>query len=279
VKLRVVLLELSRIIDSSGGTTQSISSLHQLRVATEKKGGEVMNIVIYRHNPVLAERVQRAKPDFVKEFPASMSVEDIRLALPEAYWDLLKQLSESPEGEKLWRQNKVGIYVDGTVMAAGAEFLAKEAPMHLIGLIRQDNVGAYDWYATHIAEAAKGATRVVLVRAKIADHNSEGLSHIDHVRLQEDEAYRQSRESAVVQKWIERLGEHGISPVVVDKIREPYAPFSISPESETLVVGAVVIADHHHVGSYGAEKFIRKNGGQVWFNAYPPFRDDGFLSS
>lgn len=237
-----------------------------------------MNIVIYRHNPVLAERVREAKPDFVKEFPASMSVEDIRSALPEAYWDLLRQLSESPEGKKLWQQNKVGIYVDGTVMAAGVGFLQKEAPTHL-RIIRQDNVGAYDWYAAHIAEAAKGATRVVLVRTKIADHNSEDLSHIDHVRLQEDEAYRQSRESAVIQKWIKRLGQHGISPVVVDKIREQYAPFSISPESETLVAGAVVIADHHHVGSYGAEKFVRNNGGQAWFNAYPPFRDDDFLSS
>ncbi len=219
-------------------------------------------IVLFRANPDLTARVRQKMADFafIKEFPAQMSVNEIAEILPAVLKEARKSLNH---GEFVYRA-----LVDGTVMLAAGKTL-EYGRTHLI---RQDNAGAYDWYAAHIAETAKTAARVILVRANIADHNTEGFSskeESDHFdRLRNDPKYRPSREEAVVQKWIERLQRHGITPEVVHRF---YAfDGTVSPDVGPLQ-GAVVICDHHHGHlQHKLEEF----GGNAYFNAFPPCKGE-----
>lgn len=218
----------------------------------------MFNAVIYRHNPTLAARVAQAKPDFVHEFPAEMSVEDIKQALG-AVVESLCQILQSTNS-----RGGFTVHVDSTVMAAGIGFAEKD-----MRFIRQDGEGAYDWYASQIAEAAKSCNRVVLVRERIADHNTEGVSLeaiYDFYTRMNDAVYRAEREDLVVQNWTKRLVDRGVSHEIID----------IDTAREANLVGALVVCDHHN-GWRLMERW--KSEGVVWFNSYPPCHEDDFLSA
>ncbi len=222
-----------------------------------------MKAVFYRHNETLAALVAKANPDFVHEFPAEMSVEDIKQ-------ELLTRKAVKPLMELVFPPDNsfhdCEVHVDGTVMAAGIDtVLWQPCSLHLI---RQDNVGAYDWYATRVAEAANLSSRVIVVSDRIADHNSEALSsREDFSRYQTDETYRAEVENLVVAKWVERLAKHGITPEVVN----------VGTFRGMLLSGAVVVCDHHNGDICELEDSVGSRGG-IWFNAFPSCGDDDFLA-
>lgn len=228
-----------------------------------------MKAVIYRHNATLADLVKKANPDFVHEFSADMSVEDIERALQEVTRPLIKLACAPGASSDKW-----SVHVDGTVMAAGI-YDKIWAPCNL-HLIRQDNVGAYDWYAACVAEAAKRAERskgplVIIVRDRIADHNSE--THTSACNDKDGIALMDA-EHVTVHKWVERLRKHQVAVQVI-------AARWLQRELENVYVGAkvrdaVVICDHHNGDDL--RELIEERGG-IWFNAYTPCRDDDFLAT
>jgi hypothetical protein len=228
-----------------------------------------MKAVIYRHNPTLAALVAKAKPDFVHEFPSEMSVEDIRKVLKEQLATPIVEFFEKLYGDrrvKAWRDWT--FHVDATVMAAGIEC----SPCSLL-LIRQDNAGAYDLYATCVAEAAKPSGRVVVVSDKIADHNNEAITSTeDWSRYYNDSAYQEEMEGSVTQKWVERLTKCGATPEVV----------SVDRALSMSLRGVVVVCDHHarcsRYPGHSPQKLIPERGG-VYFNSFPSYRDDDFLAT
>lgn len=233
-----------------------------------------MNIILFRSNPELSARVAQAKPDFVKEFPAGISIEGIAKMLPS-----VEQEAKTSLGVKGWSSEHYFV-VDGTVLSAMelAESMVEdcwEAPfyahyMNQCKLIRQDGVGAYDRYADQVAEAAKSPTKVVLVRANIADHNTEGVDESSYSRKSYEDP---ERIEAVIQKWITRLTVRGVTPVVVDRIycySEEFGERWIDPDLCSLE-DAVVICDHHHGRLEG--KGLQETGARAYFNAFPPAGD------
>ena len=229
-----------------------------------------MKAVFYRHNPALATRVQQAQPDFVREFPAEMSIEDIRRALRTAVRPLLERV-QAEENYHDW-----SVHVDGTVMAAGIYDLLWH-PCDIC-LIQQDSATAYDWYAAQVAEAAKKADRsggplVVIVRDKIADHNSENRLPADD---QEDGLREMEEEYVTVKRWVERLQEHGLKLRVVTA---RWLESTLQHEARyggLTVREAAVVCDHHNGDTL--RRLIEDRQG-IWFNAFPRCSDDGFLAS
>src|SRR5512133_1649982 len=155
-----------------------------------------MKAVIYRHNQALAALVKEAAPEYVHEFPAEMSIEEIKLRL-EGVLKLVSQKARESDSE-------LELHVDGTVLSAGGKELERGWRPRLI---RQDDVRAYDRYAEHIAGEAKRQNQskhpmVVIVRDRIADHNSEVF---DPAREDVDGVYLMDAEHAAVHHWVERL--------------------------------------------------------------------------
>lgn len=225
-----------------------------------------MKAVIYRHNAALADLVKKANPDFVHEFPADMSVENIERALPTVSRRLIELARASGVSFDEW-----SVHVDGTVMAAGI-YDKIWGPCSLF-IIRQDNRGAYDWYAARVAEAAKKEERpkgplVIIVRDRIADHNSEthtaSCNDDDGLGLME-------AEYITVHKWVERLRKHDVS---VQVIAARWLQQTLKND-DSMVRNVVVICDHHN--GRDLQELIERRG--VWFNAYTPCRDDDFLAS
>lgn len=225
-----------------------------------------MKAVIYRHNAALADLVKKANPDFVHEFPADISVEDIERKLGTVARRLIELAFAPGVSSDDW-----SVHVDGTVMAAGI-YDKIWAPCNL-HLIRQDNVGAYDWYATRVAEAAKkterwGGPLVIIVRDRIADHNSEtrtpACDDKDGLGLME-------AEYVTVHKWVERLRKH---EVAVQVIAARWLQQNLQND-DAMVRNVVVVCDHHN--GRDLQGLIERRG--IYFNAYTPCRDDDFLAS
>lgn len=230
-----------------------------------------MNAVIYRFNPSLAARVAKVQPDFVYEFPAESSVEEIRQGL----WTVLEAAYNKAKesGSK-----ELNFHVDGTVLSAGGKELEKWRPK----LIRQDDVKAYDTYAEHIAEEAKRVNQskeplVVIVRDRIADHNSEVF---DPMREDADEVYRMDAEHTATHNWVNRLQKHDVRVLVKaarwfeNELRRD-GGVGIGNGFTRRLRDVVVVCDHHNGN---LNDLIGERGG-IWFNAYPNYSDSDFLSA
>lgn len=233
----------------------------------------MFNAVIYRHNPTLATRIAQAKPDFVHEFPAEFSVEEIQQGLT-AVMERLDEVLKKAYDEGT--ANKHTIHVDGTVLSAGGEERRGWRPK----LIRQDDVNAYDMYAKHTAEEAKRVNRskeplVVIIQDRIADHNSEVF---DPMREDADGVYRMDAEHAATHNWVNRLQKHDV------RIRVMAARWfenEVQREGGVRVNGGftrrlrdvVVVCDHHN----GNLKNLIEESGGTWLNAYPSYSDSDFL--
>lgn len=221
-----------------------------------------MNAVIYRFNPVLAARVAQAKPDFVHEFPAEFSSEEIKQRLKAVLEAARNKARESGSGLKS------NLHVDGTVLSAGGDELEAWRPK----LIRQDDVNAYDKYAEHVAEMARRSLvedpTVVIVRDRIADHNSEVY---DPTQKDADGVYLMDAEHAATHNWVNRLRKHNVRVSVIaarwfeNELRNGYRN----------VLGIVVVCDHHN----GNLKDLIEERGGIWFNAFPNYSDSDFLSA
>lgn len=221
---------------------------------------------VYRANETLSARVANANPIFVKEFPASMSVEDIAAEV----WEVQKDVDEKRQQERGDKSYYDAVLViDATVLSAiglATKNKDSEAPFEYWRqkLIRQDNIGVYDLYADEVAAAAQGASRVVLVRDCIADHNSEGFEGRYERKVYESKV----RIEEVVQKWVTRLEARGVTPVVIDRIL--YFPHfgvkKVDPKLDhSLLRDAVIVSDHHT--GFGSED-LKLFGGRELFNAY-----------
>ena len=235
----------------------------------------MFNAVIYRHNPTLAARVAQAKPNFVHEFPAEFSVEEIKQGLEEVTEKLAEVLKKARnEGSA----SKYTIHVDGTVLSAGGEKLEGWRPK----LIRQDDVKAYDTYASHVAEEAKRVNRskeplVVIVRDRIADHNSEVF---DPMQEDADGVYLMDAEHAATHNWVNRLQKHDVR---IRVIAARWFENEVQREGGVRVNGGftrrlrdvVVVCDHHN----GNLKDLIGECGGTWLNAYPNYSDSDFLSA
>mgnify|MGYP001558193177 FL=1 len=226
-----------------------------------------MRAVLYRHNPTLAELVKKANPDFVHEFPAGMSVKDIQQELRTVVKPLIELACHSEGASpKEW-----SVHVDGTVMAAGI-YDRIWAPCNL-HLIRQDNAGAYDWYAAQVTEAAKKLERsqgpmVIVVQDRIADHNSETFTPSCN---DEDGIGRMDAEHVTVHKWVERLRKH---EVAVQVFSARWLQTRLENGGYYELRKTVVVCDHHN----GLQDLIEQQG-RMWFNAYTPCSDDDFLAT
>lgn len=225
-----------------------------------------MKAVLYRYNAALATLVKKANPDFVHEFPADMSVEDIELALGTVTRPLINLACAPGVSRDEW-----SVHVDGTVMAAGI-YDKIWAPCNLY-LIRQDDAGAYDWYAARVAEAAKKTGRskgplVIIVRDRIADHNSE--THTSSCN-DDDGLGLMEAEYVTVHKWVERLRKHGVA---VQVIAARWLQQKLQNDA-AMVRNVVVVCDHHN--GRDLQEFIERQG--IYFNAYTPCRDDDFLAT
>ena len=234
-----------------------------------------MNAVIYRFNPTLATRVTKAQPDFVHAFPAEFSIEEIKQGLKavlKAAYDKMKELGS----EDLY------YHVDGTVLSAGSERLGSSRLSWRPKLIRQDDVNAYDKYAEHVAEEAKRVNQskeplVVIVRDRIADHNSEVF---DPMREDADGVYLMDAEHAATHNWVNRLQKHDIR---IRVIAARWFENEVQREGGVRVNGGftrrlrdvVVVCDHHN----GNLKDLIGECGGTWLNAYPNYSDSDFLSA
>lgn len=234
----------------------------------------MFNAVIYRHNPTLAARVAQAKPDFVHEFPAEFSIEEIKQGL-EAVAEELAEALKKACGEGSISEHT--IHVDGTVLSAGGEKLKGWWPK----LIRQDDVNAYDTYAEHVAEEAKRVNRseplVVIVRDRIADHNSEVF---DLVRKDADGVNLMDAEHAATHNWVNRLQKHDVR-IHVTAARWFEGGLRLGGDVRLgngfprRLRDVVVVCDHHN----GTLCDLIKEYGGTWLNAYPNYSDSDFLSA
>lgn len=243
-------------------------------------------VVIYRKNEELNALVQQLKTVFVKGFAARMSIEDIAgelILLSPAIW-------RKEPGENRQNRNMVSILIDGTVWSAmkyaershvsvpwDSEFTFLDHDLREQYFIRQDDVNGYDLYADEIAHKARSASKVILVRVCIADHNSEGLQN-------EEKEFEVAREpwrvDQVTNKWIERLQARGINPVVVEKLGTYHGLTEELSVSD--LEGALVIVDNHHFNQCrlydendpykNPYEWLKKRGVIEVFRANPPFK-------
>ena len=214
----------------------------------EMKGVHEMKAIIYRHNEALAQRVTNAGADFVHEFPATTSEEDIAAALP----TILSKLPEICE-----------LFTDGTVRHAMGT-IQNPYCAYIATLIRQDNINSYDLYAQLVAKAAKkSGGEVILVRECIAHHNTEDCDPEQAWDIRDEP----SRIKAVLDRWVTRLQANGITPRIVDTFFNNRSQ-SIHPDIGNLS-GKIVVVDKHHVVYDG----IIIEAGATHFNAYPVFTD------
>lgn len=230
-----------------------------------------MNAVIYRHNPALAALVKKAEPEFIYEFPAEMSIEEIKLGLEEVLNSAYIKAREC--------DSKLHFHVDGTVLSAGGQWFEENWKPKLI---RQDDVKAYDIYAERVAEEAKrvdksGNPMVVIVRDRIADHNSEVF---DPRREDVDGVYRMDAEHAAVHNWVERLRKQEVSIIVTAarcfEIELGNGGGVRLHDGFTRRLRDVVVVCDHHNGNL--MDLVRTCGG-VLFNAYPLYSDSDILAS
>ncbi len=219
-----------------------------------------MNAVIYRYNPTLANLVKNANPEFMHEFPAEMSAEEIKLEF--------QKVLESAYNKAEELGSRLQLHVDGTVLSALGEELDRWRPR----LIRQDDVSAYDYYAERIAEESKqsnqfGEPTVVIVRDRIADHNSEAwASRPDY----EDGVALMDAECVAVHGWMQRLQKHGIRVSVVAA-----RDFETELRCGRQRIHDVVVVCDHHNGNL--QDLIKQRGGLL-FNAFPQFSDSDLLT-
>ncbi len=218
--------------------------------------------VFYRANPVLTALVAKAQPEFVHEFPAEMSVENISAVLKEAMGRLAAK-ERADEGPHDWK-----IHVDATVWMADKDKILED---HRPFIIRQDNVGAYDLYAEQVANAAKQKVAsttweptVVVIFDRLADHNSE----VEQVPS-DDGLRRVEAQIKVVRRWVERLRSYGVVPEIME------AGWFEKTCQYMNLNRKVVVCDHHN-GDKTCD-LAWQHGGE-WFNAFPPCSDDEFLN-
>lgn len=242
----------------------------------------MFNAVIYRYNPALAARVANAGADFVHEFPASFSLAEIKQGLDTVMPDMYKAREKARDESLTTGDCKLAIHVDGTVLSAGGRKLEQLYPK----LIQQDDVNAYDRYAEHIAEEAKRVNQseepmVVIVRDRIADHNSEcGVSTRDAARDAVEGVALMDAEHAVTHRWVNRLQKHGVRICVIAarwfemEVRHKRGVRKNNGYTRKLR-DVVVVCDHHN----GDLKDLIRDYGGTWFNAFPPYSDSNFLSA
>ena len=221
-----------------------------------------MNAVIYRYNPTLAALVKNANPEFVHEFPAEMSTEEIKLGLKE----VLK--SAYSKAEELGFEFQ--FHVDGTVLSA---FSAAELQNWRPKLIRQDDVNAYDKYAERVAEEAKRINRfgnptVLIIRDAIADHNTE--VYVPGMFGDADGVSLMDAEHAATHNWVNRLRKYDVRvSVIAARLLEPGLQ-----DGYKNIRDVVVVCDHHKCT---LADLIKECGGIV-FNAYLEYSDSDLLT-
>ncbi|MBU6500469.1 MAG: hypothetical protein KGJ89_01395 [Patescibacteria group bacterium] len=238
-------------------------------------------IVIYRANENLSAQVEKLNTVFKREFPASASIEDIARELP----FLPGEIWEHAHGENL--RNGCCILIDGTVWLAMRltekqqeivpwvnEETGRYGDEHYrqIFVIRQDDAEKYEIYVDEIVKQSQGASKVILVRACIANHNSEGLEgSSDEYKI----SRKPERIEWVTNQWIWRLKARGITPVVIERL---WADEEIlSPElSPPDLKDAVVICDHHHNYWFTCEALQKRFGIKKLFNAFTLFHEFSF---
>jgi hypothetical protein len=229
-------------------------------------------MILYRHNNVLAERVEKfasANNDrvFTKVYPADMSIEDISMNLPTA--------GEATALCGVANKEDIDIRVDGTVLSAMMEearrystnergtdrrLYSSDGGSQSPAVIRQDDGDAYEEYTDIIAKVA-GTRTIVLVLKFIEDHNYPDATEDDPYPIGTPEKEKVNRER-VIQEWIARFKRRGCTfdlegskEALLERIRK-------NP-SEDLVV----VCDHHEA------KWVEGVPKEQFFNAFPPFRD------
>ena len=232
-----------------------------------------MKAMIYRYNVGLATYVKKLKPEFLYEFPAEMSIEEIAKKLPE----ILRQFEEQFDEPFYLAYQKT--FIDGTTYLAAtiASEHSKQSDMleSCARVIRQDAQGYYDIYAKSIADLSKTTgLEVIVVRECIADHNLEpslttgtDFSH----------AVRKSagRVKEITDAWVNRLQNQGIKPIVINKLYNNNGDVN---ESIGNLSDKIIVVDNHHIGDcYHHLKDCKDiiETIRFRFNAYPFFLDFG----